>query len=804
MILVLALGIGLTVTIATLFHAIVFRPLPVPEPDRVVKLSMVFSGDVDRRVEGHPSQFSYPELTLYREATRMLSGIAGLRHERATWLDGGQRRPLVAALVTADYFDVLRVQPALGRLIAPTDAEQPVVVISHRLWRQAFDGDPATLGRSLRIDRLDYSIIGVAERSFAGTEVDAVDVWLPLAVAAPARGDGRRLVDASLSWLQVVGRLAPGARLTAAKAEADLLATRYDAMHPGQRTRVTMSGAAALDAGLWDSGDRSKVLGVGAGAALLAAILLMICTSNAAALLLARGAARQQHVALHIALGAGRWRLVQQLICESMLMAIAAAALGLMLCTVCLRVTAHTLPVSEYFDAFVPDAAVLWFAVASAFGAALLFGVAPAIQATRVDPLPILKQGGITFGQRMPALRLRHRLVTAQVAVSLVLLVVSALLARGVERALRVDNGYSLRNLYAIDVDVPAGVSSANERGNLVRRLAYLLESAPGTTDAGLAMISPFSGNGISRVRAGSAAAPLQVQFNIVDPGYFRTLGVSTLVGRSFHPSDNRAAVIVNARLARMLWGDERAAPGQSLEFLDERRVAESDAGRQEVGTAAESAFRVATVVGVVPTIQSIDVGVPDGPTFYVPIGDEDMARTSLLVRSQSRPSLQRMLDDAIGRSDAALTVVSIEERLVSRTGAARVAATIAVLIGALALLVAAAGIYGIVAHSVIARTHEIGVHMALGAPRARVLRLVWGSCLRAIAAGSVLGSAVVAVAAIVGSPALEQIVFGVRPLDPLAFGAAIVFLAAMTLSAAYLPARRALGVGPMEALRHE
>jgi predicted permease len=654
----------------------------------------------------------------------------------------------------------------------------------------------------MRIDRMDYAVVGVANQSFTGTEVDPVDVWLPLEAAVLARADGDRLHDDGLSWLQVVGRLAPGATLTASRSEADVIARRFDTMHPGQRTLVHVSEAAALDAGLLHSSDRSKVLGVGAGVALFGLILLLICTSNAAALLLARAVARQQEVAIRIAIGAGRRRIVQQLFAESIVIALAAAAVGLAFCTALFRTAAHALPLPEYFGAFVPGGTTLTFATAFAVGAALLFGLAPAIIATRVDPLPMLKQGAISSGQRLPASRLRHTLVAMQMAVSLVLLVASALLGRGVERALRVDIGFSVSNLYAITVDVPQGASSAQDRAVLVRRLSAMLQSSAGSADAGLAMVPPFSGKGFSSARTQHMSAPLQLQFNSVDSGYFRALRVSPVAGRIFDARRDRDAVVVNARLARAFWGDERAALGQPLEILEEERSVPSDGASSSLRE-PQPVYRVGIVVGVVPTLQSTDIGIPDGPTIYLPIDTDSITRACLIVRSTSRQSLTRMVDDVIGKSDAAGAVVAIEERLASRTGPARIAAVIAGLVGMLALLMAGVGVYGIVAHSVIARTHEIGVHIALGAPHPRVMRLVLGSSLRAVAAGATLGALVVTGVAALASRTLEPILFGVRPLDPLALGAAIAVLAILTVPAAYIPARRALGTGPLEALRH-
>lgn len=798
MIVVLALGIGLTTTLATLLHAVMYRALPLPEPERVVKLALRLDGEVNRRVNGHVSQFSYPELELYQSATRALSGVAGVRSENASWMRNGERRALAVALVTANYFNVLQVRASSGRLLTDTDGKQPVAVISHRLWTDMFGQDPAVVGASVLIDRVDYTVVGVAERSFAGTEIDGVDAWIPLDFAAPVRGHGARVADASLSWLQVVGRLTPGATLTSAAAEARVIAARYDAMHPGQRTTVFVTEAAALDAGV-ETGDKGQVIAVAVVVTLLGAVVLLICTSNAAGLLLARGAARQRELALRMALGAGRWRIVHQLLTESLLIGLSAAALGLGLCTIVLRVTAHTLPMPDYFARFVPDVAVVSFALLSALAAVLLFGVVPAVQATRIDPLPVLKQDAVGLGVRLPATRLRHWLVAGQVAVSLVLLVVSALLGRGVERALRVDSGFRVAGLYAIVVDVPVGESSARDRANLIRRLSLQLRSSPGL-DVGLAVVGPFVGSGFTSARTPGMSAAIPVRFNGIDPGYFRTLGVSNVAGRAFEPGDDRASVIVNARLARTMWGNERAAIGQTLVIPEDRPSASGAVALVVPGTGSE--FRSVTVVGVVPTLQSTDVGIPDGPTFYVPIADDTLGGASFLVRSSARQPLQRLVEEATRGSDAVAAVASIEERLVSQTGPMRIAAAATVLVGLLTLLVAGAGIYGIVAHSVASRTHEIGVHVALGAPRARVLRLVLGSSLRAIANGAAVGTVLMLVGAVVASKTLEPILFGIRALDPLALLGAAIFLATATGLAAYLPARRALDVRPIDALR--
>jgi predicted permease len=792
MIVVLALGIGVATMLGSLFHAIVFRPLPLTDPDRVVKLAQRLEGDVNRRVSGHVSQFSYPELTLYQSATRALAGVAGFRHDNATWLHDGVRVPLPVALVTGNYFDLLQVRPALGRLLAETDRQQPVAVISHRLWTSAFGRDPLLVGKAVVIDRVHYTVVGVAARSFAGTEIDTVDAWLPLDFAAPARGHAQRMTDASMSWLQIVGRLAPGATVRSAAAEATVIATRFDALHPGQQTIISVSNASALDAGVETEGE-IIVVAVGAVVAALGGVVLLICASNAAALLLARGAARQRELALRMALGAGRWRVVQQLLTESALLALIAAALGVALSTIALRAAAHALPMSGYFEGFVPDAAVISLAILAALAAAMFFGVAPAIYATRFDPLPVLKQQTFSLSTAMPASRFRHTLVAAQVAVSLILLVSSALLGRAVERALRLDSGFSLSNLYAIDVDVPAGPSAATERATLNRQLALALQSR-NDVGVGLTAATPFSSMGFTSARNAQMRDPMRVRFNKIDAGYFNILGVRNVAGRSFDARDAAASVVVNTRLARAFWGDERTAIGQTLTFPREERPRPAGDDGPE--------FQTATVVGVVPTLHSTEAGVPDGPTFYLPLVEDDVAHASFLVRSSARPAVQRVVDDVVRGRDVTTSIASIEQRVVSSTMPVRIAAATTVLVGLLTLIIAGVGIYGIVAHSVVSRTHEIGVHTALGAPRKRVLGLVLGSSLRAIVIGGVVGSLVMIVTAIAASRALAPLLFGMPMLDPLAVVGATLFLGLVTGLAAYVPARRALGLNPTEALR--
>jgi putative ABC transport system permease protein len=488
---------------------------------------------------------------------------------------------------------------------------------------------------------------------------------------------------------------------------------------------------------------------------------------------------------VRIALGAGRGRIVQQLVAEHLLMSAVAAVLGVALGVWALRAVAPLLPIEEVFQAFSAELPVLAFAILFAVLTAVLVGVAPARQALAVDPLPALK--GAESGRRqMPAARLRHALVSFQVALSLILIACSAVLARGIVRALRVDPGFPLQGLYAVMLESSVSEPRAQL---LLQRVRETLRGTPGVGNVGLISIPPFHGAGFSSARTDLMASPVPVNFSMVDMDYFRTLGVAPNAGRSFDAGEAEVSALVNSSFARKFWGDEREAIGRSIEIPDRRD---------------EQASERVTIVGVVPTIQSVDVGVPDGATFYLMSGATRNGRLSLVVRAEPHVPILRIVADAARSldADAVATVVSIQERIAARTMPARVSAMVAAALGLLAVLVALVGIHGIVAHAVSSRTREIGVHVALGASRARILQLIMGDTLRSVLKGGIAGGLVVLVGAYALSAVLRPLTFGVAALDPIALLATALLLSVLTFPAAYLPARRALGIAPIEALR--
>jgi predicted permease len=783
---VLGLGIGVSTAAATVLHALVWQTLPVPEAGRVVKLGLQFSGRFSRHVQGGEWLASVPELEAYRQRVTAFTGLAGVDDELVMWQHDGDARNVNAALVTGDYFPLLRVRPAMGRLLDGSDTDAPVVVVSHRFWTSDLLRDPAVVGRPLTLGRTSYTIVGVAEDAFSGTEPEPVDIWAPLAAAARSRGDTAALSEADFSWLQLVGRLAPGASIASAQAEANSAAATLDRDHPGRRTAVIVARASRLAPMTVQSRDQGALIAGGVSAVVLILILLLICGSNAAALLLARGASREKELAVRIALGAGHARLVQSIAAELSIIAAAGALAGIGLAAGLLGVLQRWLPIREVTGTLMPDLRMLTFAAAYAGLVMAVFGLAPVRQALRVDCLGSLKGAA----GRMPAMRLRRIVMATQVAVSLTLLLASACVARGLDRAFHVDPGYSTDGLFIVQPDrasVPGGTPA--DLAVFAVELRDRLASAPGISAVGTAFVAPFWGAGTTQVQIDGAGSLVQTRFNAADDGYFRALGVRASVGVIPHPAE-AGAIVVNTAFAHKFWGSDAAALGHVVEL-------------PPIPTAARQPMRI---VGVIPAIHTTDVGQPDAPTYYLPSVDTSATMRNLIVHADRATSIVPVVMGA-ARTIAPGTfvrVVPISERIRAQTTPRVIGAAVAALVGLLSLFVAAVGIHGIVSQAVTARTRDIGIRMALGAPRARILAAVIGTNLRAAAIGAAVCAAGLIVLSHVASAAFRSIFLGLDPADPVPLLTAIAVLCLAVCAAAYGPARRALAVDPMESLRRE
>jgi predicted permease len=781
--LVLGLAIGLSTAMTTVFHTIVWRGLLVPEPERVVKLALTFAGEGSRHVSGAHNGFSYPEVMAYRDATRALGGgLAAVSEARLTWQRDTTVESLPAAQVTGDYFQTVRVRAERGRLLTSAESREAVAVVSYRFWQRVLGGADDVIGRSLVLDRTPYVVIGVTAQGFSGTG-EPVDVWLPLEAAMVFQNKAGALTEVNFSWLDVIGRLAPEASIKAAIAESTAIAAEFDRDNPGRRTTVHIERASLLPAGTWATSDRTLVLGAGGGIGVLVAILLMICGSNVASLLLSRAASRQKEIAVRVALGASRRRITQQLLAEVLMLALVSAVVAVLVCTATFHLIAVWFPLADVLGTLNPDRRVLALAVAFSVGVLLVCGLLPMRQTATVDCLPTLKGDGMFPMIRVPTMRLRRGVISIQVALSVVLLVVAALMIRGLQRVSTVDLGYPTTGLYLVELDRPS--TDGTLFGRTVRDA---LLKQPGIVEAGLTAIAPFRGMGISLARTPAMREPVRTRQNGVDVGYFRALGIPLLAGRFALPRE-ADVVVVNASFARRFWGNEHDAIGQPLEIFDDRGVVSPSV----------------RVVGVIGAVQTSDIGTPDPPTYYVTVADTHATR-DIVVRTTEQAHGARIVLDTVRALDARamVTVRSLNEQLTMTTMPSRIAAALAGFIGLMAVLVAAVGLHGIVAHSVIARTREIGIHVALGAPRTALLKVVAGSSVSSAGIGALIGGAIVMAIGWALSGEIRAALFGLNPLDPAAFLLAVVSLATVVSAAVYLPARRTLGMAPLEALRHD
>lgn len=814
----LAVGVGINTSLFAALYAVAFRPLPVRDPARVVVVHQAVRLDGPREVRGSPLLLSYPEYRAYREgAVRAGAGpLAGLAAYAATRLTlgsgtggvgaGGDAPDAVDGLfATCDYFAVLGAPEgtpggravALGRGFAPDECRAPgagpVVVLSDALWRTRFGADPAVVGRTVTLNDHPLTVVGVAAPAVVGTELEVPALWVPLEMQpALEPAQGHLLAAPDASWLHAVGRLRPGASRADAQAVLAAVARVRDAEDPGRATRVTVSAGALLTGPeVWAVG-----LPPAAGLLALAALVLGLACANVATLLLARAAARAPEVAVRVALGAGRGRLLRQFLTEAAVLSAAGSGLGLLLAYWLPPLLLAALPTPGLRVPLTPDRTVAVYAAALAVACMLLAGLAPALQTLRADGTGALAgalRGGRGTGTGVRHTRLRAGLVVAQVAGCVVLLVVTGLLVRGVRRGQALDPGYATADVWAVALDLAAGDAAPARAAAVQQALVERVRALPGVTAVALAARLPLAGRSETPV-ALDGAAPVggagggrerTAIWTAASPAYFRVLGLRLLRGRVYDERDAAVAdggqtpAVVNAALAGRLWP-----------------------GRDPLGAGFRAGDRRYRVVGVAVTVQSVRLGTPDGPAFYAPPAPVDVPGLRVVVRAAGpHPELARLLPRAVHVVDpgAAATVTRLDDLVARALQPARAGAALAAALGALALVLAVVGLHGVVAYTAARRTREFGLRLALGARPRDVLALVLRQGARLAAAGLALGAALAAVAA----RALAGVLFGLPALDPVTFAAVAAGVAAVALAAAAAPAWRAAGAAPGESLRN-
>jgi len=800
----LGLGIGVNTTIFSIVNAVLLRPLPVERPGELVEI-YTHGG-----AEFPFSTTSYPDyLDLCEQTADAFSGVVAHSMMLTYLRTEAGARPLLGAVVSGNFFDVLGVRPALGRAFLPeedrVEGERPVTVVGHGFWQRELGGDPAAVGRTVRINRRDYTIVGVAPESFTGTVPGlSPELWIPMAMAEEVQPAGIEDVDPSpgdtriqrraTRWLFVKARRKPGVSFEQARARVETVMARLEAQYPDTNENRPAHVLPASDVRLHPMIDGT--LGPMAAALLgMVGLVLLVACANVANMLLARANARRREIAVRLALGAGRGRLVRQLLTESLLLASTGAAVGLLLTAWSTRVLATMplpVPVPLELD-FGQDARVLVFTAAIALATAVVFGLAPALRASRPDLVPALKDGAAAAAVRGRRLSAGNLLVVGQVAVSLVLLVGAALMVRSASVAEGLDLGFDADRTAHVRVDLSDQGYDQAAAERFYRELVDRLRARPGIEAAAITERLPLD---VSIMRneffiPGHRARPERAEFVIdvatVGPGYFETFGIPILQGRGFTDRDTPAtprAVIVNETMARRFWPDESAV-GKRI------RRRGPDGPEYEI-------------VGVSGDHKIVTVGETPLPLVLFAWSQDPGRFASVAVRASGDTATA--LAGAVAEMQAMdpdlvfFTTETMRQTIAVKLLPVRLGAALLLVFGAIALVLAAAGLYGVIAYSVSRRTREIGLRMALGARRAGVLGLVLRQGLGLTAVGVGIGL----VGAAAAGNVLSSLLYGIGAIDPAAFALAAGLLAGVATLATWVPARRAARLDPIVALREE
>jgi len=781
----LALGIGANTAIFTVVNAALLRSLPYREPDRLVHLwETNQQQNIDQR------EASYPDYLDWKTQTQSLDSVAGYNAGGATLTERGAPEQIGAARVTSNFFDLLGVEPVLGRAFLPGEDRpggERIAILSHGLWQRSFAGDPNVLGQSVTLNGNAYTIVGVLPARFQFAKAGMTDVWLPL-----NPGDWQ-VSRRYMHWLKVIGRLKPGVTREQAQDDMTVIGHRIEQENPQSHTATGIRVVSLHDEIV---GPVKPLLLVLLGAV---GFVLLIACANVANLLLARAAGRRKEVAIRAALGASRSRLIRQFLTEALVLALAGGAAGLLWAEWGVRLLVAAIPRSlinfmPYLEGLTIDFKVLGFTCAVTLLTGVVFGLAPALQSAKHSLQEAMTEGGRASAGSTRA-RLRALLVISEVALALVLLVGAGLMLASFMRLLKVDPGFDPNNLLTFQLTLPYKTYSDDHRAVAFHeQLLQRIEALPGVKSAATVSVLPLVGGNTGHffIEGQPRPAPgTEIEANIrtVSASYFRTMSIPLVKGRNFTEADRQGSpsvVMINRTLADLAFPD-RDPIGQHITF-----TFTGDTRWQIVGVAGDE------------KVVSLDARTT--PIIYFAYLQDLERYMSVVARTASDPA---SLVGAIRREvqtldpDLPLNSPATMEQVISNSQAAFVRRYPALLIGVfamVALLLAAIGIYGVVSYSVTQRTHEIGIRMALGARRRDVLALVIRQGASLILAGVSTG----VIAALALTRFLSSLLFGVSATDPATFAMLSAVLAAIGLLACYIPARRATKVDPMIALRYE
>ena len=787
-VLTLALGIGANSTILSWISATLFNPIPAAR--NVDRMLTIQRGE---RSEHASPPLSYPDFADLRANTKSFSGLIGYHDDWISITGGAQPERIYGVLASADYFEVLGVQAYLGRTLIATSANEraglPIAVISYELWQNHFGGDAAVIGKTIQLNLHPYTIAGVAPSGFRGCKSGLrADIFLPLGMDNQVWG-GDRLDRRSMSWLNVLGVLNAGVDARQADNELNVLMQRIAAEYPADHLGANQMSTDSL----WRSPFGANVYMAGTLPILLAlaALLLLLACANVANLLLVHSVARRREFAIRLAMGAGRWTLVRQLMLENLVIALAGGAIAL----------SSTLWTAKALAAFLPgrtlplvingavDGRVLLATILVALFTAVVSGAAPALRASKLSPSSVLKDEGLNASGGLHKSRLTSGLVIAQIALSVLLLTCAGLFVRSLGKARQADPGFDGNNVLLVTFDLhPMGYTDKTGR-EFHRQLVTKVTQLPGVQSATLADFSPlsFTIHSDGFLPEGYVPRPhenIEADRGDVGPNYLSTMRTPLVAGRDFTDADTSQSmpvVIVNQALVDHYW------PGQNAIG---RRIRLGGAWR--------------TVIGVVVNGKYRRLIYDPTPLILAPLTQRYKDEVILHVRTRSEPlAMASAVEQAIHslNSDMPLyNVNTMKENMQAGSVFERIAVTFAGSFGLLALVLAAVGIYGVVAYTTRQRTHEIGIRIALGAGKGAIMRRVLEQGLLLTAAGLAAGIIV----SLILTRFLRSVLYGVGVTDVLTYATVALLLSMVAIVATLLPARRAAAVDPMQALRTE
>lgn len=782
---VLALGIGGNTAIFSVVNGVLLQPLPYPQPDQLVSIR---SAEPSRGIP--PVVASYLDYLDWKQQSHSFSNMGTYVEDAFNLSAGGQATQVRSIDATTSALQTLGIAPELGRIFTPDEEQwgnRHVVLLTHGIWKDKFAANPDIVGRTIRLDAEPYVVIGVMPESFAAL-IPRMQICVPFAMrpgTQVSRGD---------RWVHVIARMNPGVRAATAQQELQAVQDRLAKSYEGDRGVVNSV-----------TGAREQLVGNNRTALLVLAgavgFLLLIACANLANMLIARASVRRAEIAVRTSLGASRARIVQQLLTESILLAISGGALGIVAAIVGKRLIivlfADQLPRLQEVRLSGP---VLAFAMVLTAFTAFAFGLIPALQCSRMEPQGALRASSRTSSATEHGRHTREMLVVSEFALTLTLLASAGLLVNSLYHLSRTNPGFRTNNLLTLRVSLPSAVYTTDlQRASFYRDLLDRLTQSPGVVSTGLTMTMPLQPNGdhlwTMFVRGDRPIPPTPeglptVAFAYVTPGYFQALGIPLIHGRALTESDDLRvsnAAIVSESLARRVYADEEPV-GKTFR-LQNRTTAS-----------------VRTVVGVVSDLKWEDLRQTQ-PVVYLPLAQVQHNLPSsllLVVHTASNPlALAASVRNIVRQlgSDVAIADVESGQDLISDAVAQpRSNASLFVAFAALALVIAGIGIYGTLSYTVAQRMRELGIRMALGAQRAQVFGMVIRQGMGSAAVGMLVGG----LAALGSTRALSSLLFGIKPTDPLTFAMAFLLLATVALAACYFPARRAMSMDPMSVLRSE